>query len=452
MPTPPRSSRAPGAITIALTGALCLGVLVGIGRFAFTPVLPAMLAEGGIDLGGAGTLASLNYLGYLLGAVACSLPLRLRRGGGDHHASATGSETVVLSGLLATAALTAAMALPWPALWPALRLGAGVASAFAFVHATGWCLNQLALRGRTAIGGLMYTGPGVGIAGSGLLAGAMLGAGASAAAAWALFGALALALSLMAWTTLRATRPSGPGRPAEVPELAGGSGGHVGRAPPPTGQAPRPAPCAAGGTTSTARNGLHAQAPETLRIWGLTLAYGLAGFGYIIPATFLPVIGRAWLGPAPVVDLFWPLFGLGVVLGALVATRVRDGADLALALCVCHAVQAAGIALALWRPTAMGFGGGSLLLGLPFSTITFFVMREVRRLRPLTATRWIGLTTAVYGVGQIAGPPLAAWQVALAGNARVGFELSMQWALAALLAGAAIHLWLRRTRDDSQQR
>jgi hypothetical protein len=36
MPTPPRSSRAPGAITIALTGALCLGVLVGIGRFAFT--------------------------------------------------------------------------------------------------------------------------------------------------------------------------------------------------------------------------------------------------------------------------------------------------------------------------------------------------------------------------------------------------------------------------------
>jgi len=54
-------------------------VLVGIGRFAFTPVLPAMLAEGGIDLGGVGTLASLNDLGYLLGALACSLPLRLQR-------------------------------------------------------------------------------------------------------------------------------------------------------------------------------------------------------------------------------------------------------------------------------------------------------------------------------------------------------------------------------------
>jgi len=451
MPTPPRSSRAPGAITIALTGALCLGVLVGIGRFAFTPVLPAMLAEGGIDLGGAGTLASLNYLGYLLGALACSLPLRLRRGGGTHHASATGSESVILAGLLATAALTAAMALPWPALWPALRLGAGVASAFAFVHATGWCLTQLALRGRTAIGGLMYTGPGVGIAGSGLLAGAMLGAGSSAAAAWALFGALALALSLMAWTTLRATRPGGPGGPAGTPGTAGGPFGHGGTTPSPTGQASRPAPPAAY-RSPTATEGLPTQAPETLRIWGLTLAYGLAGFGYIIPATFLPVIGRAWLGPAPVVDLFWPLFGLGVVLGALVATRVRDGADLALALCVCHAVQAAGIALALWSPTAMGFGGGSLLLGLPFSTITFFVMREVRRLRPHTATRWIGLTTAVYGVGQIAGPPLAAWQVALAGDARVGFVLSMQWALAALLAGAAIHLWLRRTRDDSRQR
>ncbi|MGA1328649.1 MAG: YbfB/YjiJ family MFS transporter, partial [Rubrivivax sp.] len=413
---------------IALTGALCLGVLVGIGRFAFTPVLPAMLAEGGIDLSAAGTLASLNYLGYLLGALACSLPLRLRRGGGGRQVGSTGSELVVMTGLLATAALTAAMALPWPALWPFLRLAAGVASAFAFVHATGWCLNQLALRGRTAIGGLMYTGPGVGIAGSGLLAGALLGAGASAAAAWTVFGVLALALALLARPTLRAThlpRPTQPEPGTPTPPSTGAPAVAAGPA----------APCVP----------VH-PAQDRLQVWGLTLAYGLAGFGYIIPATFLPVIGQAWLGQAPVVDLFWPLFGLGVVLGALVATRVRDGADLAVALCVCHAVQAAGIALALWSPTALGFGGGSLMLGLPFSTITFFVMREVRRLRPQTATRWIGLTTAVYGVGQIAGPPLAAWRVALAGDPRTGFELSMQWALAALLVGGAIHLALRRRK------
>jgi MFS family permease len=427
LPSDPRAPGAPGAIAIALTGALCLGVLVGIGRFAFTPVLPAMLAEGGIDLAGAGTLASLNYLGYLLGAVACSLPLRLRRGGGGRQVSGTGSELVVLTGLLATAALTAAMALPWPALWPFLRLAAGVTSAFAFVHATGWCLNQLALRGRTAIGGLMYTGPGVGIAGSGLLAGALLGAGSSAAAAWTVFGVLALALSLLARPTLRATRLSGLAR------------AEPGARPPSTVAPAAPVDPPGPGLPSRL-------AQDRLRLWGLTLAYGLAGFGYIIPATFLPVIGQAWLGQAPVVDLFWPLFGLGVVLGALVATRVSDGADLAVALCVCHAVQAAGIALALWSPTALGFGGGSLMLGLPFSTITFFVMREVRRLRPQTATRWIGLTTAVYGVGQIAGPPLAAWRVALAGDARVGFELSMQWALAALLVGGAIHLALRRRR------
>ena len=425
MPTLPSQPRAPGAIAIALTGALCLGVLVGIGRFAFTPVLPAMLAEGGIDLSAAGTLASLNYLGYLLGALACSLPLRLRRGGGGRQVGSTGSELVVLTGLLATAALTAAMALPWPALWPFLRLAAGVASAFAFVHATGWCLNQLALRGRTAVGGLMYTGPGVGIAGSGLLAGALLGAGASAAAAWTVFGVLALAL--LARPTLRATRLPRPVQP------------EPGTPPPSTG-----APAVAAGPAAPCVPVQPAQ--DRLRLWGLTLAYGLAGFGYIIPATFLPVIGQAWLGQAPVVDLFWPLFGLGVVLGALVATRVSDGADLAVALCVCHAVQAAGIALALWSPTALGFGGGSLMLGLPFSTITFFVMREVRRLRPQTATRWIGLTTAVYGVGQIAGPPLAAWRVALAGDPRTGFELSMQWALAALLVGGAIHLALRRRR------
>ena len=121
MPTLPNEPRAPSAIAIAMTGALCLGVLVDIGCFAFTPVLPAMLAQGRIDLAGAGTLTSLSYVGYLLGAGACSLPL---------------------------------------------RLAAGVASAFAFVYDTGWCLNQLALRGRTAIGGLMCAGPGLGIAGN----------------------------------------------------------------------------------------------------------------------------------------------------------------------------------------------------------------------------------------------------------------------------------------------
>src|SRR5687767_12738441 len=59
-------------VSIALAGLVSLAVAMGIGRFAFTPLLPIMLAERSVDLAGASLLASANYLGYLLGALACT--------------------------------------------------------------------------------------------------------------------------------------------------------------------------------------------------------------------------------------------------------------------------------------------------------------------------------------------------------------------------------------------
>jgi MFS family permease len=438
--------RSPSPLTIALTGALCLATLMGVGRFAYTPMLPLMLADGSVGLAAGSALASLNYLGYLAGALACAAGLtrwlqqaadRLRKpsqgvpegrlGGQTPAQHDVPSDTVVLGVMLvATAVLTAAMALPWAAGWTAWRLLAGLVSAVGFVLSTQWCLTRLAQQGRTALGGLMYTGPGFGIAAGGLLGGAMASLQAPAWVAWLVFGALALALSARAWRTLAT------------------GGNRV-----------EPTPTGTAGTVSTTDAAAPARMVEAkadrLSLWGLTLAYGLAGFGYIIPATFLPVMARAWLGAgteggatgaALLADLFWPLFGLGIVVGATLASRVRESLDVRAPLLACYLVQAAGVALAVWRPDVAGLALGSLLLGLPFTAITFFAMREVRRLRPHSATRWIGLTTAAYGIGQIAGPPVAAWLVALTGQAAAGFTVSMHLATATLLIGAAIFAWL----------
>ena len=61
------------AAAIALAGAVSLAVAMGIGRFAFTPILPMMLADGVVDLPQASLLASANYLGYMLGALLCTV-------------------------------------------------------------------------------------------------------------------------------------------------------------------------------------------------------------------------------------------------------------------------------------------------------------------------------------------------------------------------------------------
>ena len=90
-------------------------------------------------------------------------------------------------------------AAPWSASWPTLRFLAGVASAFVFVQTSGWCLARLAAAGLPAWGGLIYIGPGLGIALSGLAASAMVAHGWPAAQGWAVFGGLALLLTAGVW-------------------------------------------------------------------------------------------------------------------------------------------------------------------------------------------------------------------------------------------------------------
>ena len=406
--TPARTTSLPGPWAIALAGAVSLAVAMGIGRFAFTPLLPMMLADRVIDLHTASWLASANYLGYLAGALLSTFqPWLWSRAA---WLPAINAPLMVRGGLVATALLTLGMALPWPATWPALRFAAGVASAVVFVYTSGWCLAQLARLGATATGGAMYTGPGVGIVISGLFVSMLIAWQWSAANGWLVFGTLSFALTATVWRTFRS-----------APSASGGAGT------PATSAEPLPPPH-------------HARA----EIGWLTFAYGLAGFGYIITATFLPVIARAALPGSPWLDFFWPIFGLGVIAGALLATRLRVSGDLRLLLAGAYAVQAAGIGASLVSPTLTGFALGSLLLGLPFTMITFFAMQEVRRLRPSNAASLMGLLTAMYGVGQIVGPPLAALMLRIAGSERAGFTLSLEIAASTLVLGVVVFLWMAK--------
>ena len=393
-------------LAIALAGLVSLAVAMGIGRFAFTPLLPLMLAEGAVDLPGASLLASANYLGYLVGALACTFqPWIWRRFG---WASSVDMPRLVRAGLVATALLTLGMAVHLPLMWTLLRFAAGVASAVVFLYTSGWCLEQLARRGRPEMGALIYVGPGAGIVASGLAATALVQLQAPAAAGWLTFGVLAALLTAGIWRVFDARRSVA-------------------------------APTASATTTGAAAVPVHAGRTEAGL---LTVAYGLAGIGYIITATFLPVIARQALPGSPWLDLFWPLFGAGVMVGALGASRLRSGGDLRVRLAWCYVLQALGVAASLVSPTLAGFAIGSLLLGLPFTAITFFAMQEARRIRPAHATSFMGLLTATYGLGQIAGPPLAAWLVARSATAARGFGTSL-WIASALLAlGAVLYLAL----------
>jgi len=286
-------------LAIALVGMLSLAVAMGVGRFAFTPLLPMMLADGSVTLTWGSWLATANYAGYLAGALACmALPWLAPQWYLRWHPA-----RLARAGLSATVLLTGAMALPATlaaSAWPTLRFAAGVASAFVLLNTSAWCMLRLTALGRAPWGGLIFCGPGLGIVFTGLLASLMTALGWSAALGWGLFTLLSLLLCLVIWPVLHGhalSAPSAtPATPAAAPPL------------PPT-------------ASPNARL-LH------------TLAYGLAGLGYIVTATFLPVIARAALpANSPWPDLFWPIFGVGVVLGAIASTRAKAAWDRRWLLC-----------------------------------------------------------------------------------------------------------------------
>jgi hypothetical protein len=183
----------------------------------------------------------------------------------------------------------------------------------------------------------------------------------------------------------------------------------------------------------------------TAELATLAFTYGISGFGYIVTATFLPVIARAAIAGSPLIDLFWPIFGAGVVCGALLSSRLPAVPDQRLRLATGYVMQAIGIGIGVAWPTEAGFAIGSLLLGLPFTTLTFFAMQEVRRIRPHAAASTIGMVTASWALGQSLGPPMVAAMLQQSGgDAHTAFQRSLIVAAAALLAGAAIFVAMTR--------
>ena len=70
-----RRHDSPAAVAVA--GLAALAVAMGIGRFAFTPILPMMREDGVLTIADGGWLASANYLGYLVGALS-AVAIRIR--------------------------------------------------------------------------------------------------------------------------------------------------------------------------------------------------------------------------------------------------------------------------------------------------------------------------------------------------------------------------------------
>src|SRR4051794_36741088 len=220
---------------------LALASAMGIGRFSFTPILPLMQHDMGLTIAEGGWLATSNYLGYLAGALMCMafVPRPVQS---------------VRLGLTGVAAFTLAMGLTESfSFWVALRFGAGVASAFVLVGGSAWVMPILTKYKKILWSGRAFAGVGVGIAVAGILGLAASFHAWGSQSAWVAVGLVAAMLAVLLWSPLAV---EGMSRRASVLQVRSGMPG---------------------------------------RVYVAAICYGLFGYGYIIPATFLPALARGYI-------------------------------------------------------------------------------------------------------------------------------------------------------------
>lgn len=353
------------SLRYAFAGALAMSIGMGIGRFAYTPILPGMMDGLGLSASDAGMIASANYVGYLLGAVLA--------GGGWGQGR---ERAMAFLGTGGTAILTAAMGLTdaMPA-FLMVRFLAGMASAFMMIFVSTIIFSQLARTDQSGLQSLHFGGVGMGITVSAVMTAAVFLAGMDWRMNWfAAAGISGIGFLIVVWLMGL--------DPYEPPSRAG-------REPP---------------------------LRWTEPLVKITAAYGMFGAGYIVTATFLIAIVRQGDGGPIGESGVWLAAGLAGAPSVWFWTLVARRVGLATAFGIGCLVEAVGVVASV---AVGGYGAQVLagaLLGGTFIAVTAMGLQMGRALAGDAPRRALAIMTAAFGVGQIIGPLLAGVAADLTGS------------------------------------
>lgn len=401
----------------ALTGGIfTLIIAMGIGRFAYTPILPEMQSALGLSHAATGLLASLNYMGYLIGALAAG-----------YVTSGPARSNVFRLALLLSAATTGLMAASeWFALWGLLRFSSGVISGLLFVISADMVLRVLAEAGRPRLLGVYFGGVGVGIAVSGLLVPLLANLGGWRAD-WIGLGILAGALALPAMLWLRDARSLAGSR-----DSAGSQ------------KSPN--------NDTAGKQQKRLPAAVVLPLTLLGLAYFLEGLGYIVSGTFLVAILQEKAGDTISLGVFgdmgnlaWVMVGLAVAPSCLFWSWAGQRWGEVRAMIAAHLLQAVGVALPLFSTALVPSLLAAALFGGTFVGITLLVVAYTRKIAPTATAVAIGLMTGAFGLGQILGPLAAGVLAERSGS----FDSSLILSALAVVIGAGLLMLLLKASPRS---
>ena len=311
-PNPPTHSSA--WLRLSIAGAATLLIGMGLGRFSYSPLIPALIEAGHLTAWQAGAIGASNFTGYLAGALAAPA-MRMRWG------EATTMRLSLATGLIALFACVLPWGFEWLMFWRGL-LGAvvGVMMIYCLAIAT-----RHAPPGKLgAASGIVYTGVGIGILLSGSLVPWLLKFGlASAWTGIGIVGAIAFLIALWGW---RALEPKNIGN--QVPAKP------------------------------------HPKIRWNLTVTGLIAIRVLFSIG-LIPHTiyWVDYLVRGLGRNIEFGGMHWVLFGLGAIGGTYLWGRLADRIGFRLGLALAFAAVASGIALPFLNSAGWALVMSSLVVG-----------------------------------------------------------------------------------------
>jgi len=249
-------------------------------------------------------------------------------------------------------------------------------------------MERIAPLGRPLPVGVLFAGVGSGVALAGVVCVLLMTMHSSSTSAWLVLGGLAAAITAVVWPVFRS------------------SGGKAVAA------GPRPR-----WTGAEAR---------------LVLAYGGYGFGYIIPATFLPIMAREVVADPAVFGWAWPVFGASAAASTLAVSLLSGRYGSRAAWIGSQLAMAVGVAAPVFWPGIGGIVLSALFVGGTFVVITMVGVQEARAVAGAHAPRLIAAMTAAFAAGQIVGPLSVSLMASAGGN----FSAALLIACFVLLASA----------------
>ncbi len=378
----------------AALSALCAGLIgIGFARFAYSPLIPALIAEQWFTPAQAAYLGAANLAGYLAGALIAG------------RMTAVGSATTVLQAmmLLATASFFAC-AYPLPFAWFfGWRFAAGLAGGVLMVLAALAVLPHVPPSQRGRVGGAIFTGIGLGVAASGTLVPVLMRFGLGET--WNAFGLISAVLTAVAWSGW--------------PRRSNGDAAAAARA------------AAAASTSAVQGESVPAAPGNALKV--LYVEYGLNAVGLVPHMVFLvDFIARGLGRGLDAGGFFWVVFGLGAVVGPLLTGVLADRIGFRLTLRISFLVQAAAVALIAVTDRQIALLVSSAVVGMFVPGVVPLVLGRMHELVQEPSKRqaaWSWCTTA-FAIGQASAAYGFSYLFVRTGGA---YELLFAFGAAALL-------------------